>query len=274
MPSDPPPIPQPAPCPAPPLETRGLALDHGSRRIIDGLDLALPRHAVTALVGPNGSGKSTLLRALAGLHPAARGTILLNGRPIARQTPRRIARQVGMLPQGPDAPEGLSVDALVRMGRNPHRPLFGTLSHADRAACDAALDQTAMTALRDTRVDRLSGGQRQRAWIALTLAQQTPVLLLDEPTSFLDMAHQIEVMSLVRGLVRNGQKTVVAVLHDLNQAGRYADHMIMLRDGRVRAMGPPAEIMTLANIRAVFDFDALIRPDPVSGTPMCIPLAR
>lgn len=256
------------------LNTTDLVVAYGNTRVVEQLDLSVPSGKLTAFVGPNGSGKSTILRALAGLLAPTDGTILLDGRSIDQLSTRAMAQRIGVLSQGPVAPQGLSVLDLVRQGRYPHRPLFSRWTEKDTAACNAALEQTGMTALRERRIDHLSGGQKQRAWIAMTLAQETPVLLLDEPTTFLDLAHQIDLMELAANLVRNLNKTVVAVLHDLNQAARYADHMIMLKAGRVIAAGPPEEIVTADIVRAVFQVDSMIIPDPVTQTPLCIPIPK
>jgi iron complex transport system ATP-binding protein len=256
------------------LAARALSLAYGRTSIIDGLDVAFPTGAFSALIGPNGSGKSTLLRALAGLLSPSAGHVLLDGASISRLPAKQMARQVGMLPQGPVAPEGLTVEALVRQGRYPHRTLFGLWSERDHQACEDALRLTGMEERRESPLDSLSGGQRQRAWLAMALAQETGTLLLDEPTTFLDLAHQIDVMEVITDLVRARGKTVIAVLHDLNQAARYADHMVMLKQGRVIAAGPPARLMSAETIEQVFGVRTHIVADPVTGTPMCVPLGR
>lgn len=251
---------------------RGVTIAYGSRRIIEDLDLVVPARRFTALVGPNGSGKSTILRTFAGLMRATGGSILLDGRSIATLGAREMARRVGVLLQGPVAPEGLTVRDLVQQGRYPHRSLFGRWSEADQAACEEAMMLTGTTTLADTALDTLSGGQRQRAWIAMTLAQQSEVLLLDEPTTFLDLAHQIELMNLITVLVRDHRKTVVAVLHDLNQAARYAEHVVLLKDGRIAAAGHPSDVISQDTIADVFGVRSMVIRDPVAGTPLCVPL--
>lgn len=256
------------------LAAKGVSISYGRSVVVDGLDLAIPSGAFTALVGPNGSGKSTILRTLAGLLRPEAGTISLDDRSISDFSVKEMARRVGVLAQGPVAPEGLTVLDLVRQGRYPHRSLFGRWSEKDDEACAGALSLTGMEELRDRPVDILSGGQRQRAWIAMTLAQETPILLLDEPTTFLDLAHQIEVMELIGELVRERGKTVVAVLHDLNQAARYADHMVMLKAGRIAAAGRPEEVMTAGIVRHVFGVEAVIFPDPIARTPMCVAVPK
>ncbi|MER0239571.1 ABC transporter ATP-binding protein [Fulvimarina sp. MAC8] len=254
------------------LSAHELDVGYDQDIIVHGIDFAIPRNAFTALVGANGSGKSTLLKALAGLLPAKAGAVMLDGRSITTLATKSIARSIGMLQQSPVAPDGLSVLELVRQGRYPHRSLFGAWSEKDETACREAISRTGMNALSERQIDSLSGGQRQRAWIALALAQETPILLLDEPTTYLDLAHQIEVMELVRRLVEEAGKTVVAVLHDLNQAARYADHMIALSKGAIAASGPPRSVMTEAMLREVFEVEAKIFPDPFTAAPMCIPM--
>jgi iron complex transport system ATP-binding protein len=257
----------------PPLEAQGATLAYDEHVVATRLDLAIPRGKVTALVGANGSGKSTVLRALARLLRPSEGTVLLEGEAIARLPTRRVATKVGILPQSPSAPEGLAVEDLVARGRYPHQRLFRHWSREDEAAVEAALAATGTAELRRRPLDELSGGQRQRAWIAMTLAQQTENLLLDEPTTFLDLAHQVEVLELLAGLVAGHGRTVVMVLHDLNQACRYADHVVALRDGRVHAAGAPAQIVDAGFVRDVFGLAARVVADPVTGTPLCLPEA-
>ncbi|PWE52461.1 cobalamin/Fe(3+)-siderophore ABC transporter ATP-binding protein [Metarhizobium album] len=254
------------------LAAEGVSVAYGRAAVVEDLDLAIPPRAFTALIGSNGSGKSTILRTLGGLLSPRAGRVLLDGRPLSRLTTKEIARGVGMLAQGPVAPEGLTVLDLVRQGRYPHLPLFGRASERDEEACAEALALTGMTELAGRPLDNLSGGQRQRAWIAMTLAQETPILLLDEPTTFLDLAHQIEVMELLSRLVAERGKTVVAVLHDLNQAARHADHIVLLKAGAVVAAGGPEDVVTAERIADVFSVAVRVVPDPVTATPMCIPL--
>lgn len=220
------------------LGIRGPGVAYGRRQVLTALDLAIPPGRLTILAGPNGSGKSTLLKALGDLVRPAAGRVTLDGADIARLPPRALARRIGMLPRAPQAPEGTTVADLVRQGRFPHRGLMSRWSAADAAACDAALRATALSPLADRRPEELSGGQRQRGWIAMALAQDPEILLLDEPTTFLDLSHQVEVLRLMRDLVATG-RTVVAVLHDLTQAARYGDHLVLMRDGQVAAAGPP-----------------------------------
>lgn len=257
-----------------PLEGRGLVLDYGGQAIVSDLDLRIPAGAVTVLVGANGCGKSTLLKAFARLLRPRQGTVLLNGQDIRSKPTVQVARELAILPQTPVAPEGLTVQQLVRMGRYPHQGWLRQWTHEDHARVQAVLADTGLLELRDREVDALSGGQRQRAWIAMTLAQDAEVLLLDEPTTYLDLAHQIDVLDMIDSLNVNFGKTVVMVLHDLNLAARYGHHLVALRQGRIHAQGRPAEILDEATVRAVFGLDCRIVPDPVYGTPLCIPLDR
>ncbi|MGE7470296.1 ABC transporter ATP-binding protein [Bosea sp. NPDC003192] len=265
---------RPDPTQPPSLAAERVSLTYGGTTIVERLDLTVPERAFTALLGPNGSGKSTVLRALAGLLAPKHGTVLLDGRSIAERPAKETARRIGILSQGPAAPEGLTVLDLVRQGRYPHRSLFGSWSQADEDACSEALRLSDLNLLRDRPLDSLSGGQRQRAWIAMALAQETDILLLDEPTTFLDLAHQIELMELIASLVDERGTTVVAVLHDLNQAARYADHMVFLKAGKIVTAGEPGQVITAQVVEQVFGLAASIVPDPVTGTPMCIPWAK
>ncbi|MCX5211292.1 ABC transporter ATP-binding protein [Kitasatospora sp. NBC_00240] len=253
------------------LEARGLTLAYEARTVVEGLDLTVPDGRVTVIVGPNACGKSTLLRALGRLLKPARGAVLLDGAELARIPTRQIARRIGLLPQSPVAPEGISVADLVSRGRQPHQSWWQQWSAEDEEAVTEALLRTSTTELADRSVDELSGGQRQRAWIAMALAQGTDILLLDEPTTFLDIAHQVEVLDLVRRLNVEKGRTVVAVLHDLNQAARYADHLVAMRGGRIVAQGPPTEIVTAELVREVFGLESVVVPDPVTGTPLVVP---
>ena len=253
------------------LEAQGLTLAYEARTVVEGLDLTVPDGRVTVIVGPNACGKSTLLRALGRLLKPARGAVLLDGSELARIPTRRIARQIGLLPQSPVAPEGISVSDLVSRGRQPHQSWWQQWSAEDEEAVAEALLRTSTADLADRSVDELSGGQRQRAWIAMALAQGTDILLLDEPTTFLDIAHQVEVLDLVRRLNVEKGRTVVAVLHDLNQAARYADHLVAMRAGQIVAQGPPTEIVTAELVREVFGLESVVVPDPVTGTPLVVP---
>ncbi|UBV45155.1 ABC transporter ATP-binding protein (plasmid) [Deinococcus taeanensis] len=258
---------------AAPLATQGLKLAYGQSVIIPGLDLRLAGGRVTAIIGPNGCGKSTLLRALARLLPAGGGLIELYGQALHALPSREVARRLAILPQGPTAPEGLSVEELVWFGRHPHQGRFPVRRPEDREAVAWALDQTGMRVFASRPLDALSGGQRQRAWIAMSLAQQTDILLLDEPTTYLDPSHQLEVLHLAQRLNREQGKTVVMVLHDLNQAARYSDELIAMKGGQVYAHGPSGEILTHDLLRDVFGLRAHLLPDPDTGRPHVIPYA-
>ncbi|WP_378730861.1 ABC transporter ATP-binding protein [Nocardia brasiliensis] len=256
------------------LAAQAIDLRYGDRVVIDGLDLVLPGDSVTAIVGPNACGKSTLLRGLTRLLRPSGGTVTLDGADIHRMSARALALRMGLLPQQPITPEAITVEALVRLGRYPHQRLLRPWSATDQSAVEDALRRTGTTELRDQQVDRLSGGQRQRAWIALALAQDTDLLLLDEPTTFLDLRHQLDVLDLVADLHAEAGRTVVMVLHDLGQAARYADHLVVLHEGRLAAAGPPAEVLDAELVRTVFGVDCLVMPDPETGTPLVIPRSR
>ena len=256
------------------LSAEHLRLAYDDRVVVHDLDLTVPPGRITVIVGANACGKSTLLRALARLLTPRAGTVRLDGRSVHAMPTRQVAKQLGILPQSPVAPEGLTVIDLVTRGRSPHQTWWRQWSAADEAAVTEALRATEMTDLADRPVDELSGGQRQRAWIAMAVAQETPVLLLDEPTTFLDLAHQIDVLDLVVDLNRREGRTVVMVLHDLNQACRYADHVIAMKAGRIVAEGAPSEVVTPALVEDVFDVRCQVMIDPVSETPLVIPTGR
>jgi iron complex transport system ATP-binding protein len=256
------------------LTTRNLTLAYDRATIIQDLNVAIPAQQITALVGPNGCGKSTLLKGLARLLKPQSGVVYLDSEPIFKLSTKAVAKRLGMLPQSPIAPEGLTVRELVAQGRYPHQTWFQQWSQADEQFTEQALDITGMTELGDRPLDSLSGGQRQRAWIAMALAQNTEILLLDEPTTFLDLAHQIEILDLLYDLNQTQERTVVMVLHDLNQACRYADYLIAMREGKIYAQGLPAEVMTVDIVRSVFGIKSRIVKDPVTETPMCVPIGR
>ncbi len=253
------------------LEARDVTLGYGSTVVVHGVNVAIPDGQITAIVGPNGCGKSTLLRALVRLLEPTHGTVLLDGESIHKVPTRDVARRVGLLPQAPIAPAGITVKELVARGRTPHQKILQPWNQDDEAAVFSALHSTALTDIQDSIVDQLSGGQRQRAWIAMALAQNTPLMLLDEPTTYLDIAHQYEVMDLLYRLNTRQQRTVVMVVHDLHQAARYAHHVIAMFDGGIAAAGKPADVLTEQVLRDVFHFDARVVPDPVTGTPMIVP---
>jgi iron complex transport system ATP-binding protein len=256
------------------LAAEHVRLAYDDRVVVDDLDLALTDGSFTAIVGPNGCGKSTLLRALGRLLRPSSGQVLLDGRAIARTPTREVAKVLGLLPQSPVAPEGLTVAELVARGRHPHQSWLRQWSRDDEAVVGEALAWTDLTELAERPVDELSGGQRQRAWISMALAQGTDLLLLDEPTTYLDLAHQIDVLELVARLHAERGRTVVVVLHDLNLAARYAQRLVAMKDGALVASGTPDEVLTEAMLAEVFELEARVLTDPVSGTPMVVPVRR
>ncbi|WP_411123795.1 ABC transporter ATP-binding protein [Streptomyces sp. x-19] len=253
------------------MTARGLTLSYEERTVVEGLDLDVPDGAVTVVVGPNACGKSTLLRALGRLLRPRRGAVLLDGTDLAKIPTRNIAQSLGLLPQTPVAPEAITVGDLVARGRQPHQRWWQQWSAEDERAVMEAMARTDVATLADRPVDELSGGQRQRVWIAMALAQETDLLLLDEPTTYLDIAHQVEVLDLVRQLNHERDRTVVAVLHDLNQAARYADHLVAMKAGRIVAQGRPGDVVTADLVREVFGLDSVVVPDPVTGSPLVVP---
>lgn len=258
---------------APRLEARDVDLGyHRDQLIVEGLSLSIPDGEVTVLVGANACGKSTLLRGLARLLAPERGTVLLDGKDIHHRPTREVAVTLGLLPQTPVAPDGITVADLVARGRHPHQRWYRQWSSDDEAVVAEALRRAGIEELAERPVDELSGGQRQRAWIALALAQDTELLLLDEPTTYLDLAHQVEVLDLVRALNRRNGRTVVMVLHDLHLASRYADHLVAMRGGAIVAAGPPTEVVTAELVREVFGLEAQVISDPLTGTPLVLPI--
>lgn len=262
----------PTPAEAPDrLRIEAATIGYDRRVIARDLTTRIPGGSFTAIIGPNGCGKSTLLRALARVLTPSAGRILLDGASISAMPAKVVARELGLLAQTSFAPDGIRVADLVARGRAPHQSMLQQWRAVDQAAVEGALAATNLTALSGSLVDELSGGQRQRVWVAMLLAQQTPIMLLDEPTTFLDIAHQYELLELFRTLHESG-KTVVAVLHDLNQAARYADHLIVMREGAVVSTGHPADIITPELIETVFGLRCLVLPDQVTGTPTVVPL--
>ena len=253
------------------MSTSGLDIAYGETAIVNNLNLTIPSGKITALVGANGSGKSTILKTMARImHPKA-GGVLLDGQSIHSMSTKDVAKQLAILPQNPSAPDGLTVSELVGYGRFPHQKGFGNLSAEDKRIVYWAIEVTGLLDFQDRPVDNLSGGQRQRAWIAMALAQQTDIVFLDEPTTFLDMAHQLEVLQLLQKLNREEGRTIVMVVHDLNHASRYAQHMVAIKSGTVVREGSPAEVMTKKVLREVFSIEADIVPDPRTGVPLCMP---
>ena len=254
------------------LKAEALTISYDTREVIKDLDLEVPRSQVTAIIGPNGCGKSTLLRALARLLSPNRGSVTLEGTDLRTLSPRILARRLAILPQHLHAPEGIRVSDLVMRGRIPWRSFLSVWRDEDREACEAALRAVGMQDHADRDLSELSGGQRQRAWLSLVLAQQTPYLLLDEPTTYLDLPHQMEVLRLLRQLNQQSGTTVVSVLHDLNLAARYSDHLVLLGKGELVATGRPTDVLTQKNLAYAFGLDAQVIADPITQTPLVVPL--
>jgi iron complex transport system ATP-binding protein len=255
------------------LAARGVTVGYGGRTVIDALDVAIPPGVITTIIGPNGCGKSTLLRTLTRLHKPSSGTVVLDGEDIAGLRTRDVAKKLGLLPQAPVAPEGLTVADLVARGRHPHQSWLRQWSSDDAGVVERALAMTGVSELADRPVDSLSGGQRQRVWISMTLAQGTDLLLLDEPTTYLDLAHAMDVLDLVDDLHESGC-TVVMVLHDLNLATRYSDNLIVMRAGAILAQGHPRDVITAELLREAFGLQATVIDDPVGDRPLIVPIGR
>lgn len=253
------------------LRGEALCAGYEGRRILDGVDFQVADGQVTALLGPNGSGKSTLLKTLARTLPPQRGRVLLDGRDIHGLPTRDVARRLGILPQSPTAPDGLTVRELVGMGRFPHQRLWQRWSEEDERAVDEAMTIADVARFAERSVDALSGGQRQRCWIAMVLAQRTELILLDEPTTFLDLKVQVDLLELLVRLAHGQGRTLLVVLHDLNLAAAYADTLVMMRDGRILQRGTPEEVFTAANLKRVFDLDAEVMRAPHTGRLVCVP---
>ncbi|QSB16702.1 ABC transporter ATP-binding protein [Natronosporangium hydrolyticum] len=257
--------------PVPSLAADQLSLGYRDKLVVDGVSVTLPQGRITTVVGANGCGKSTLLRGLARLLRPQSGRVLLDGADLSTLPARTLARQLGLLPQQPIAPDGITVADLIGRGRHPHQRWFRQWSTADDQAVAAAMQATGVAQLSEQPIDELSGGQRQRVWIALALAQDPEIMLLDEPTTYLDLAHQIEVLELLVALNRRLGRTIVLVLHDINMACRYTHHLIAMRDGQITAEGAPAEIVTAELIKEVFSVTCTVIPDPLAGTPLILP---
>jgi len=253
------------------LEAQNLHVSYGENLILEDLNLQIPKGKITVLVGANGCGKSTLLRTFARLQKAKSGEIFLDDNKLDAISTKEVAKRLAILPQGPVAPEGLTVQQLIKQGRYPHQSWLKQWSTEDEKIVNNALEVTQMTEFADRPVDALSGGQRQRVWIAMTLAQKTDLILLDEPTTYLDMAHQVEILDLLFDLNENEGRTVVMVLHDLNLACRYAHHIVAVRNKQVYAQGKPEEVVTAEMVQEVFRMDCTIIEDPIFGTPLCVP---
>lgn len=256
------------------LRADELTLAYDQRTITEQLSVTVPGDSFTVVVGPNACGKSTLLRALSRMLKPKAGAVLLDGHDLSTMPAKKVARTLGLLPQSSIAPDGITVGDLVARGRYPHQGLLRQWSREDERVVQESMAATGVVELADRFVDELSGGQRQRVWIAMAIAQQTPLLLLDEPTTFLDIQHQVDVLDLCAQLHEEQGRTLVAVLHDLNQAARYATHLIAMREGRIVAQGEPADIVTAELVEEVFGLRCQVIDDPQSGTPLVVPAAR
>lgn len=253
------------------LEGIGLSVGYGGTNVLENVDLAIPTGEITILIGPNGCGKSTLLKAMARILAPSQGSVLLDGKDIHRLDTRSVAAKLGLLPQGPIAPEGLTVRELVAQGRFPHQTLLRQWTRADEDAVNGAMDIAGITDFADRSVDTLSGGQRQRCWVAMVLAQETDLILLDEPTTFLDLKVQVDLMDLLAGLAHQRGRTLVIVLHELSLTAAYADYLVMMKDGHIVSAGTPDDIFTAARLKDVFDLDSKVLRDPDSGRMVCVP---
>lgn len=253
------------------LSADALGVTYDTVPVLNGLSLELPDHKITVIVGPNACGKSTLLRSLARLQSPSSGHVNLDGKAIHRQNSKSVAQRLAILTQAPVAPEGLRVQDLVTRGRTPHQSAIRQWSHEDASAVEQALSMTNLSNHARRPLSALSGGQRQRAWIAMTLAQNTNILLLDEPTTYLDLPHQIELLKLVKSLNQDTGRTIVMVLHDINLAARFADHIVALKDGAIVAQGSPVEVVTQSGMRHIFGLECTIIDDPLHHTPHVIP---
>jgi iron complex transport system ATP-binding protein len=256
------------------LQARALSAGYDAVPVLDGVDLSIPDGRITALVGPNGCGKSTLLKTLARILRPSGGAALLDGRDVFSSNTREVAAKLGLLPQGPVTPEGLTVRELVSQGRFPHQSLIRQWTRADETAVNCAMATADIADFADRPVDSLSGGQRQRCWIAMVLAQETNLILLDEPTTFLDLKVQVDLMNLLTQLAHDEGRTLVIVLHELNLAAAYADYLVMMKEGRIVAHGAVADIFDVETLKSVFDLDATVLVDATSGRPVCVPLPR
>lgn len=252
------------------LTGKSISVAYHQNTVIPAMDVQIPRGRITSIIGPNGCGKSTLLKALSRMTPVREGHVFLDGREIAHMSTVEVAQNMAILPQAPQAPGGLTVKELVSYGRYPHQKGFGRLKKEDHEAVKWALSITNTDELADRDMNALSGGQRQRAWIAMALAQDTPLILLDEPTTYLDMAHQLEILELLEDLNKRQGKTIAMVIHDLNLAARFSDWMIAMRSGKILYEGTPKEIMTNKTLADVFSLDACISQDPWTGKPVCV----
>ncbi|WP_411344492.1 ABC transporter ATP-binding protein [Paenibacillus sp. WLX1005] len=251
-----------------------IVAGYENKTVIHGIDLSIPGNQISVMIGANGCGKSTLLKTMARLIKPQSGSVTLNDQPIGKIPSKQLARVIGLLPQSPIVPEGITVADLVGRGRFPHQSLFSGWSKKDYEAVAEAMDIMDITEFANANIDELSGGQRQRVWIAMALAQETDILFLDEPTTFLDITYQVEILDLLTDLNRKHGTTIVMVLHDINLSARYADHIFALHTGRLIAQGSPADVITSERVKEIFGLDCTVIPDPVSGSPMVVPKGR
>lgn len=252
------------------ITTKNLNISYGNVDIVKDLNLSIPEGKITTIIGANGCGKSTILKTIARILKPKSGEIYIAGTEINKQSSKELAKKMAVLPQTPKAPDGLTVQELIAYGRFPHQNGFGSLSKEDNDIVNWALEVTGISEFKDRTIDALSGGQRQRAWIAMALAQETDILLLDEPTTYLDLAHQLDILKLLEELNKKQGRTIVMVIHELNNAARFADHMIGVKKGKIVCEGTPKEVMTNENLREIFNIDAEIIEEPKSGKPVCI----
>ncbi len=256
------------------FQAEHIVAGYDHKTIIQGLSLVIPSNKISVIIGANACGKSTLLKTLARLIKPTSGNITLDGKPIHKIPAKQLARVVGLLPQSPIVPEGISVADLVGRGRFPHQSLFSGWTKKDVEAVAEAMDIMNITELANRNIDELSGGQRQRVWIAMALAQQTDILFLDEPTTFLDITYQVEILDLLTDLNRKYGTTIVMVLHDINLSARYADHIFALQQGKLMSEGTPSEVITSTLIKNIFGLDCKVIQDPISGSPFMVPIGR
>lgn len=252
------------------ITTKNLNISYGNIDIVKNLNLEIPKGKITTIIGANGCGKSTILKTLGRIITPKSGNIYINGKDLYKERPTEIAKNMAILPQNPQAPSGLTVEELIAYGRFPHQKGFGKTNKEDKDIVEWAMEVTKISEFKDRNIDDLSGGQRQRAWIAMALAQETDILLLDEPTTYLDLAHQLEILSLLDDLNKNQGRTIVMVIHELNNASRFADHMIGIKKGSIVCEGNAEDVMTQANLKEIFNIDAEIVKDPRTKKPVCI----